>query len=160
VAAIGAFALSVATSACGDDDPMVVEQNNLVEQAIEAGSFTTLVAAVQAAGLEETLATGGPFTVFAPTDEAFAQLPPGTVDALLADPPALAEVLTFHVVDGILLAEDVVAAGTLTTLQGGTLTVDTSDGVKVNGVSVISTDIRTENGVIHVIDEVLIPPAE
>jgi len=130
---------------------------NIVETAVSAGPFTTLVAAVQAAGLAETLSGPGPFTVFAPTDEAFAKLPEGTVEALLADPEALASILTYHVVAGKVMAEDVVNLTEATTLQGGKLMIDTTNGVMVNNANVIAVDINTTNGVIHVIDTVLLP---
>jgi len=130
---------------------------NIVETAVEAGSFSTLVAAVQAAGLVETLSGPGPFTVFAPTDEAFAKLPEGTVASLLQDPEALASILTYHVVVGKVMAADVVNLSEAETVNGGKITIDTSNGVMVNNANVISTDIDTSNGVIHVIDTVLLP---
>ncbi len=130
---------------------------NLVEVAQSAGTFTTLVAAVTAAGLGETLSGPGPFTVFAPTDAAFAKLPAGTVDALLKDIPQLTKILTYHVVAGKVLAEDVVKLTSAKTVEGGTLTIDTSNGVKVNDATVTQTDILADNGVIHVIDTVLLP---
>jgi len=130
---------------------------NIVETAVDAGSFTTLVAAVQAAGLVETLSGSGPFTVFAPTDEAFEKLPEGTVASLLEDPEALASILTYHVVAGKVMAADVVNLASAQTVQGGTLTIDASNGVMVNDANVIAADIETSNGVIHVIDTVLLP---
>ncbi|WP_445476343.1 fasciclin domain-containing protein [Methanococcoides methylutens] len=136
---------------------MMEEEKDIVDVAIDAGSFTTLVQAIQAAGLEETLRGEGPFTVFAPTDEAFAALPEGTLDALLADEEALADVLTYHVVAGEYMASDVVTMDSAETVQGGTITFDTTDGVKVGNATVIQTDIEASNGVIHVIDTVLIP---
>ena len=140
---------------------------DIVDTAVEAGSFNTLVAAVQAAGLEETLRGEGPFTVFAPTDEAFAALPAGTVDALLADPTGdLTAILTYHVVDGEVMAADVAAMGgqEVTTLNGATFTVNVADDGSVtltdaagNEVAVVQTDVDASNGVIHVIDGVLLP---
>jgi uncharacterized surface protein with fasciclin (FAS1) repeats len=130
---------------------------NIVETAIEAGSFQTLVTAVEAAGLVETLSGPGPFTVFAPTDEAFAKLPKETLDAVLADKEKLTAILTYHVVPGKVMASDVANLKEATTVQGGNLSIDTSDGVKVNGANVIKADIETSNGVIHVIDTVLLP---
>jgi len=130
---------------------------DIVDTAVSAGSFTTLVTAVQAAGLVDTLKSPGPFTVFAPTDEAFAKLPAGTVEGLLADIPALTKILTYHVVAGKVMAADVVSLTSTTTVQGGDLTIDAADGVKVNGVNVIQTDIEADNGVIHVVDSVIIP---
>ncbi|HYD54810.1 MAG TPA: fasciclin domain-containing protein [Gemmatimonadaceae bacterium] len=135
---------------------------NLVEVAVGAGSFTTLVAAVQAAGLAETLMGEGPFTVFAPTDAAFAKLPAGTVEKLLADKDALRKILTYHVVAGRVAAGDVVRANGATprSVQGGSLDVQVKDGrVTVNGARVVSADVQASNGVIHVIDTVLLPAA-
>jgi uncharacterized surface protein with fasciclin (FAS1) repeats len=131
--------------------------SNIVETAVGAGTFTTLVAAVQAAGLVDTLTSEGPFTVFAPTDEAFAALPAGTVEGLLADIPALTKVLTFHVVAGKVMAADVVKLTSATTVEGSDVTIDATDGVKVNGANVVTADIECDNGVIHVVDAVLLP---
>jgi uncharacterized surface protein with fasciclin (FAS1) repeats len=119
--------------------------------------FNTLVAAVKAAGLVETLSGPGPFTVFAPNDDAFAKLPAGTVDALLKDIPKLTSILTYHVVSGKMMAADVVKAKSIKTVQGQSVTVDTSDGVKVDGAKVIQADIVVDNGVCHVIDSVILP---
>lgn len=130
---------------------------DIVDTAVAAGQFKTLVAAVQAAGLVDTLKSDGPFTVFAPTDEAFAKLPAGTVEALLNDKEKLTAILTYHVVPGKVMANDVVAAASLTTVQGQALKVSTGDGVKVDSANVVKTDILTSNGVIHVIDSVVIP---
>ena len=130
---------------------------NIVETAVGAGTFITLVAAVQAAGLVDTLTSPGPFTVFAPTDEAFAALPAGTVEGLLADIPALTKVLTYHVVAGKVMAADVVKLTSATTVEGSDLTIDASAGVTVNGAKVVATDIECDNGVIHVVDAVLLP---
>lgn len=132
-------------------------QKNIVETAIEAGSFQTLVTAVKAAGLVETLSSPGPFTVFAPTDEAFSKLPKETLDAVLADKEKLTAILTYHVVSGKVMSSDVVNLKEAATVQGGKLTIDISDGVKINNANVIETDIETSNGVIHVIDTVLLP---
>ena len=130
----------------------------LVEVASSAGSFTTLIQAVQAAGLEETLSGPGPFTVFAPTDEAFAKLPAGTLESLLADTAQLTKVLTYHVVSGKVMAADVVTLTSAPTVEGSELAVDASSGsVKVNNATVTQTDVEADNGVIHVIDTVLIP---
>ncbi|MFT6534407.1 MAG: putative surface protein with fasciclin (FAS1) repeats [Alpinimonas sp.] len=131
--------------------------SNIVETAVGAGTFTTLVAAVQAAGLVDTLTSEGPFTVFAPTDEAFAALPAGTVEGLLADIPALTKVLTFHVVAGKVMAADVVKLTSATTVEGSDVSIDATDGVKVNGANVVTADIECDNGVIHVVDAVLLP---
>ena len=132
-------------------------QKDIVDTAVSAGTFKTLVTAVQAAGLVDTLKGDGPFTVFAPSDEAFAKLPAGTVESLLEDTDKLAQILTFHVVAGKKKAADVIAANSLTTVQGQNLEIDTTDGVTVSGARVLTTDILTSNGVIHVIDTVLIP---
>lgn len=133
------------------------KSGDIVDTAVAAGSFKTLVKAVQAAGLVETLKGEGPFTVFAPTDEAFAKLPPGTLDALLKDKAKLQAVLTYHVVPGKVMAADVAKIKTAKTVQGQSLAIDTSSGVKVGNANVVKTDIVTSNGVIHVIDTVLIP---
>jgi uncharacterized surface protein with fasciclin (FAS1) repeats len=132
----------------------------IVDVASAAGGFTTLLAAAEAAGLVETLMGDGPFTVFAPTDEAFAALPEGTLDSLLADPEALKQILLYHVVSGSVLAADVVGLDTATSVEGSEIdiTVD-GDKVMVNDANVVATDIMASNGVIHVIDKVILPPA-
>ena len=133
------------------------QNTDIVGTAKAAGSFNTLVVAIQAAGLTETLQGKGPFTVFAPTDEAFAKLPPGTVDALLKDKAKLSKILTYHVVSGEVMAKDV-KPGKVTTVEGDKINVTRStSGVKVNNANVIQTDVVASNGVIHVIDTVLIP---
>lgn len=132
-------------------------RTDIVDTAIAAGDFSTLVTAVKAAGLVETLKGEGPFTVFAPTDDAFAKLPPGTVEALLKDKEKLTAVLTYHVVPGKYMASDVVSKHHLKTVQGQSVTIDTSNGVKVDSAHVVKTDIATSNGVIHVIDSVILP---
>ncbi len=130
---------------------------DIVDTAVKAGSFNTLVAAVKAAGLVDTLKGTGPFTVFAPTDEAFAKLPEGTVDALLKDIPKLKKILTYHVVSGKVLAADVVKLKSATTVEGSDVKIDASNGVKINDATVATPDVAADNGVIHVIDTVLIP---
>lgn len=130
---------------------------DIVEVAMAAGSFETLVTALQAAGLVETLQGEGPFTVFAPTDEAFAKIPEADLDALLADKEALTAVLTYHVVPGKVMAADVAQLDTAVTVEGSSITIDTSDGVKVDEATVVKTDIEASNGVIHVIDTVITP---
>ena len=130
---------------------------NIVETAISAGSFKTLVQAVQAADLVETLSGKGPFTVFAPDDNAFAKLPAGTVESLLKDIRKLKDILTYHVVAGKVMAADVAGLTSAKTVQGKELQIDTKDGVKVNEAKVIKADVEADNGVIHVIDTVLIP---
>jgi len=130
---------------------------DIVDTAVAAGSFSTLVTAVKAAELVDTLKGEGPFTVFAPTDEAFAKVPPETLKALLEDKEKLTAVLTYHVVPGKVMAADVGGLKEAKTVQGGALSIDTSDGVKIGGATVVKTDIEASNGVIHVIDTVLIP---
>jgi uncharacterized surface protein with fasciclin (FAS1) repeats len=130
---------------------------DVVDTAVAAGNFKTLATALQAAGLVETLKGPGPFTVFAPTDEAFAKLPTGTVEALLKDKQRLAAVLTYHVVPGRVMASDVVKLTAAKTVQGGSLTIRADNGVTIDDAKVVKTDIQASNGVIHVIDAVLIP---
>ncbi|NJL49802.1 MAG: fasciclin domain-containing protein [Leptolyngbyaceae cyanobacterium SM2_5_2] len=130
---------------------------NIIDTATQAGSFSTLVAAIKAADLVATLEGSGPFTVFAPTDEAFAKLPEGTVDALLKDIPKLKQILTYHVVSGKVMAADVVKLKSAKTVEGSEVTIDTSNGVKVNDSMVTTPDVAADNGVIHVIDAVLMP---
>jgi uncharacterized surface protein with fasciclin (FAS1) repeats len=130
---------------------------DVVDTAVAAGDFETLVAAVKAAGLVETLKGEGPFTIFAPTDEAFAKLPEGTVEALLADKEKLTAVLTYHVVPGRVMSSEVVTMASAKTVGGQSLAFNTSSGVMVNDASVVKADIEASNGVIHVIDSVLIP---
>jgi len=134
----------------------------ICDTAVAAGNFKTLVAATQAAGLVETLNTKGPFTVFAPTDDAFARLPKGTVDSLLKDIPKLKAILTYHVVEGKVPASDVVQHPRLTTLQGQDLRIDAAKwhlhkSVKVNDANILKADVKADNGMIHVIDKVLLP---
>jgi uncharacterized surface protein with fasciclin (FAS1) repeats len=133
--------------------------HNIVETAREAGSFQTLLTAVDAAGLGDTLAGGGPFTVFAPTDDAFAALPQGTVQGLLDDPPALARVLTYHVVPGRITSAQITSDSEQKTVEGSVLKIARNGGVAVNDATVIQADVEADNGVIHVIDRVLIPGA-
>ena len=180
--AIGLAAGALVLAACGDDgsdsaddtaapaeteeaaedvsEEEAEELGTLVDVAVAAGDFTTLVAAVEAAGLVDTLSGEGPFTVFAPTDEAFAALPPELLEALLLpeNSEALTEILTYHVVSGEVLAADV-AAGEVATVQGEEITIAVDDGVTVNGANVIATDVLASNGVIHVIDAVIVPPS-
>lgn len=135
---------------------------DIVDTAVGAGSFKTLVAAVTAASLVDTLKSAGPFTVFAPSDEAFAKLPAGTVESLLKDIPKLTAILTYHVVSGKVLAADVMTMDgkEAATVQGSSIKIGTSHGVKLNGTAnVVTTDILCTNGVIHVIDSVILPPA-
>ena len=144
---IGLAALS--THAGNDKD--------IVDTAVAAGSFTTLAKALTEAGLVETLKGPGPFTVFAPTDEAFAKLPAGTLEGLLRDKHKLAEVLTYHVVPGKVMAADVVKLTSAKTVEGQEVKISAVGGVMVNDAHVIKTDILASNGVIHVIDKVILP---
>lgn len=168
VAAIAAAALGTSAFAAdlGQTDRQALPQQaataDLVDTAIAAGSFTTLVTAVQAAGLEATLRGPGPFTVFAPTDAAFAALPAGTLEALLADPETLADILLYHVVAGEVLAADVVGLTSATAANGDAIGIEVVGGqVVLNGsATVTATDIMATNGVIHVIDAVILPPAD
>jgi len=132
------------------------QAKDIVDTAVAAGSFKTLATALQAAGLVDTLKGKGPFTVFAPTDEAFAKVPKADLDALLKDKAKLTAVLTYHVVAGKVMAADV-KAGKVKTVQGSELTVSTMGGVKVDAANVVKTDIVADNGVIHVIDSVVMP---
>jgi uncharacterized surface protein with fasciclin (FAS1) repeats len=152
-AMIGALALGTAARA-----------QDIVDTAVKAGNFETLVAAVKAAGLAETLKGKGPYTVFAPTDEAFRNLPAGTLDTLLKpeNKATLTAVLTYHVVAGEYPAERLVKAKAknydVASVEGSPVNVDTTSGVKVSGATVTKTDIKTSNGTIHVIDRVILPP--
>jgi uncharacterized surface protein with fasciclin (FAS1) repeats len=130
---------------------------DIVDTAVNAGDFTTLVAAVKAADLVDTLKGKGPFTVFAPTDAAFAKLPEGTVDELLKDTPKLKKILTYHVVSGKVMAADVTKMKSATTVEGSDVKINASKGVKVNDSTVTTADVAADNGVIHVIDTVLMP---
>jgi len=130
---------------------------NIVETAIAAGSFKTLVEAVKAANLVDTLSGPGPLTVFAPNDEAFAKLPAGTVEGLLKDIPKLKSVLTYHVLPGKVMSSDISKMRSAKTVQGQSVSIDTSDGVKVDNAKVVKADIEADNGVIHVIDSVILP---
>ena len=135
-------------------------QKDIVDTAVGAGSFKTLVAAVQAAGLVDTLKGDGPFTVFAPTDEAFANLPDGTVETLLKpeNRDQLVAVLTYHVVPGKVMSSDIAGkTADVATVEGSTIAVNATDGVKINDATVVTADIESSNGVIHVIDKVILP---
>ncbi len=158
--------LGLVAAACSSDEEAATTttttaaaaQLDIVDTAVEAGSFTTLVAAVEAAGLVETLKGEGPFTVFAPTDEAFDALPEGTVEGLLQDIPALREILLYHVVAGAVPASEVANLTTATTVQGSDIDIVFADGtVTIDGATVVTTDIQTSNGIIHVIDQVILP---
>jgi len=139
--------------------PEKPQQKDIIETATDAGNFTTLLAAINATNLTDTLKGKGPFTVFAPTDEAFAALPNGTIEALLNDTSALKKILLYHVAKGRLTAEDVANMSNITTLEGQKLPVNVTDqGVFVGNATITMVDINASNGVIHVIDTVLIPP--
>ena len=183
IVAFGAIAGLLALSACGSDDDatpaeeaasvvseaaaeqdvvtseVAAEVGDIVETAINAGSFGTLVAAVQAADLVDTLQSPGPFTVIAPTDDAFAALPAGLVDCLLLEEnvDALSSILTYHVISGTVLSTDL-AAGDVPTVRGENVTVALTDGVTFNNATVVTADVITSNGVIHAVDAVLVPP--
>jgi len=136
---------------------MEAAPEDIVDIAVGAGSFDTLVTALKAADLVDALKGEGPFTVFAPTDEALSKVPQDKLDALLADKEALTAVLTYHVVPGKVMASDVVSLTSATTVQGSDIDIDTKDGVKVDNANVVKTDIQASNGVIHVIDAVIMP---
>lgn len=129
---------------------------DIVDIAVNAGSFNYLVAAVKAANLVDALKSPGPLTVFAPNDDAFAKLPPGTVTTLLQNIPQLTRILTFHVVPGRLKKEDLAKLGTVTSLEGSSFKIDCSDGFEVKNSTVLAPDIEADNGIIHVIDTVLL----
>jgi uncharacterized surface protein with fasciclin (FAS1) repeats len=144
----------------GDEHSHAAEasNNDIVAVAISAGSFNTLVAAVKAAGLAETLQSAGPFTVFAPTDEAFAKLPEGTIENLIANPDQLKKILLYHVVSGKVTAGDVVKLSDAATVEGSDVMIKVNgSGVMINNANVTQTDVMASNGIIHVIDTVLIP---
>ncbi len=148
--------MSAGTGSVTADEPA---KKDIVDMAVAAGNFKTLVTAIKAADLVDTLKGAGPFTVFAPTDEAFAKVPKVKLEALLKDKKALAAVLTYHVVSGKVMAADVVKLDLAKTVQGKSLAIVAKDGkVTINGVHVVKTDIVCKNGVIHVIDAVLMPP--
>ncbi len=157
---LAALPILILAAGCGSSSSTDVEPApDIVDLAIEA-EFSTLVTAVQAAGLEGVLRSDGPFTVFAPTDEAFGALPPGTLEALLDDTEALAGILTYHVVPGRILAGDLSDGIQVATVQGQNVTITLSGGARINDANIIQTDIEARNGVIHVIDAVILPPEE
>ena len=152
---IGLFTLAISMFAAAGHHGM---KKDIVDTAVAAGDFNTLVTAVKAAGLVATLKGEGPFTVFAPTDAAFAKVPTDTLNALLADKAALANVLTYHVVAGKVMAADVVKLTSAETVQGQAVSIEVKDGkVYIDGTQVVTTDIEASNGVIHVIDAVILP---
>jgi uncharacterized surface protein with fasciclin (FAS1) repeats len=159
--AFGLSGLHTATADCGAKHSQAsVKTTKAIYPTAKAAGFETLSAAIAVAGLEDVLTKEGPFTVFAPTDEAFAKLPEGTVESLLNDKEALRQVLMYHVVSGEVMAADVVKIDKAKMLNGQYVMIDTDDGVKINDANVIKTDIKAENGVIHVIDTVLIPSSK
>ncbi len=131
--------------------------SDIVDTAVNSGSFGTLVSAVKAAGLVETLKGKGPFTLFAPTDEAFAKLPKGTVEKLLKDVPQLKKILTYHVLSGKTMEAEIMGLKSAKTVEGEDVKIDTSHGVKINNAMVTTSDVAADNGVIHIIDTVLMP---
>jgi uncharacterized surface protein with fasciclin (FAS1) repeats len=149
-------ALAAATAAV-PEVPVSAAQPDIVDTAVAAGSFKTLATALQAADLVGTLKGPGPFTVFAPTDEAFAKLPAGTVEALLKDKAKLTQVLTYHVVPGRVMAADVVKLKSAKTVQGASVDIRAGKDVMIDGAKVVKADVPAGNGVIHVIDTVLMP---
>ncbi|MDR5653945.1 fasciclin domain-containing protein [Ruixingdingia sedimenti] len=156
------FLMATATTAMLAGAAMAQDAtSDIVDTAVAAGDFTTLVAAVQAAGLVDTLKGEGPFTVFAPTDAAFAALPEGTVDTLLMpeNRDQLVSILTYHVVPGAVMSSDLTEGMTAATVQGGDVTFTLDGGAKVNDANITAADIAASNGVIHVIDTVIMPPA-
>jgi uncharacterized surface protein with fasciclin (FAS1) repeats len=158
-AAAAVVSLGMATAAYADNH---AGMSDIVDTAVEAGSFNTLVAAVQAAGLEETLRGEGPFTVFAPTDEAFAALPEGTVESLLLpeNQETLQAILTYHVIPGKVMSADIAGQElSVATVEGSEVSINATDGVMIDGANVVTADIETSNGVIHVIDAVILPPS-
>jgi uncharacterized surface protein with fasciclin (FAS1) repeats len=160
--ALAAPEAAMDSAASTSTTPTPAASGTIIEVATRAGQFSTLVAAINAAGLTETLNGAGPFTVFAPTDAAFAKLPAGTVESLLMpeNKSKLAALLTYHVVPGRVASSDLAGVtATPATVQGGTIAVDTSAGVKVGGATVTTADVAASNGTIHVIDTVMTPPA-
>jgi uncharacterized surface protein with fasciclin (FAS1) repeats len=158
---VSVLGLGLVSAGCDDDSGTATANKDLVDTAVAAGTFKTLAAALTAADLVSTLKGPGPFTVFAPTDAAFEKLPPGTVDTLLKpeNKAMLQAVLKYHVVSGKVLAADVVKVSKATTLQGQDVSVTVSgSAVKINDANVTTTDVMATNGVIHVIDTVLLPP--
>jgi uncharacterized surface protein with fasciclin (FAS1) repeats len=154
-AALAAAVAFVAPASFAADD-----EKDIVDTAVAAGSFKTLAAALTAADLIDTLKSDGPFTVFAPTDDAFKKLPAGTVEGLLKDKAKLKSILLYHVVKGEVKAADVVKLKSAKTVGGQSVKVDATDGVKINDAKVVKADVECSNGVIHVIDTVLIPDAK
>jgi len=153
-------ALAVAGPVDAQYNSAPATDKDIVEVAAEAGTFTTLLAAAEAAGLVDVLKSDGPFTVFAPTDEAFAKLPEGTVESLLANPEALRAILLYHVVPGKVMAAQVVGMSEAETAQGSAISISTyGESVRINDATVVTADVEASNGVIHIIDTVILPPS-
>lgn len=153
------LAMVVMVSAASSAAAQSTSKSDIVETAVAAGSFKTLAAALEAAGLVEVLKGEGPFTVFAPTDEAFAKLPAGTVEGLLKDKAKLTAILTYHVVPGNVKAADVIKLSTAKTVQGGAIKIMNHGGkVMINNATVVKADVAASNGTIHIIDTVILPP--
>lgn len=152
-----AFAAFFSTASLAEHHGDKEAKMDIVDTAVAAGSFNTLAAALTEAGLVNTLKEGGPFTVFAPTDEAFAKIPAADLEAILADKEKLTAILTYHVVSGKVMASDVASLTSADTIQGSSIAIDTTAGVTINNAKVVKTDIEASNGVIHVIDTVLVP---
>ena len=153
--------VGVAACAADSSKKAMAPKMDIVDTAVSAKSFNTLVTAVKAAGLVDTLKGKGPFTVFAPTDAAFAKLPPGTVESLLKpeNKAQLTAILTYHVIPGRVMSSDIKGKKLqVATVEGGKIAVDATSGVKVNDAKVVSADVGATNGVIHVIDKVILPP--
>lgn len=152
--------VTINTDAAMEAPTAATMQADIVDTAIQAGSFNTLVAAVQAAGLEDTLRSEGPFTVFAPTDDAFAKLPAGTVEGLLLpeNKSKLVSILTYHVLSGAVMSSDIAGKSLdVATVEGSMVSIDATNGVMIDNATVVAADIETSNGVIHVIDTVIMP---
>lgn len=157
---IAAVTIALSVGACSTEMAKEASAPDIVDTAVAAGSFNTLVAAVQAAGLEETLRSDGPFTVFAPTDDAFAKLPEGTVASLLepSNKDQLVSILTYHVLPGKVMSGDIAGKKLkAATVQGSNVSIDATSGVMVDNATVVAADVEASNGVIHVIDTVIIP---
>ena len=156
VLAVFTTLVSLSISACGDDPVVTPTEKTIAEIVVEGANFTLLENALKKAELVATFQAAGTFTVFAPTDEAFAKIPKATLDGLLKDKAALTKILTYHVVPGKVMAKDV-KAGMVKTVQGSDITLATSGGVTVNGAKVVAADVAADNGVIHAIDTVIMP---
>lgn len=157
MASLLVFAGTASAAGCDTKEGYSKNKSNIVDTAKSAGSFNTLITALKATGLDKALSGEGPFTVFAPTDEAFAKLPEGTLESLLKDTDKLAGILKYHVVSGKVKSGDVAKLSSAKTLQGQSISIDTSSGVRIDNANVASADVMASNGVIHVVDSVLMP---